>query len=192
MRAGPSESAGRAGSKPPAAAPVGQGGHLPAAGRRQGARAFGVSRGGDLLRAGIDSPARVAGHAPEDRARNRSSSRPPSVTLPAGRTGTSLGVSRGSRRAGQNARRSATARVGVGVSERPSNPRWRSRPRRAHIGQRVEAIAESLGDAPLQIAAHYYLAAAAHLSGDYRGTEDLCRKLIESLHGSEPASGSVS
>jgi tetratricopeptide (TPR) repeat protein len=51
------------------------------------------------------------------------------------------------------------------------------------LAQRVEAIAESLGDAPLQIAAHYYLAAAAHLSGDYRGTEHLCRNLIESLHG---------
>ncbi|HYB74556.1 MAG TPA: tetratricopeptide repeat protein, partial [Candidatus Sulfotelmatobacter sp.] len=28
-----------------------------------------------------------------------------------------------------------------------------------------------------------YLAAAPHLSGDYRGTERVCRKLMESLHG---------
>src|SRR5262249_12692143 len=47
----------------------------------------------------------------------------------------------------------------------------------------VEAIAERLGDVPLQIAGQYYLAAAAHLSGDYRRTEDLCRKLIQLLHG---------
>ncbi len=50
------------------------------------------------------------------------------------------------------------------------------------LAQRVEAIAERLGDVPLQIAAQYYLAAASHLSGDYRGTEDICRKLIQSLH----------
>jgi tetratricopeptide (TPR) repeat protein len=49
------------------------------------------------------------------------------------------------------------------------------------LAQRVEAIAERLGDVPLQIAAQYYLAAASHLSGDHRGTEHLCRKLIESL-----------
>ena len=36
------------------------------------------------------------------------------------------------------------------------------------FAQTVEAIAERLGDVPLQIAAQYYLAAASHLSGDYR------------------------
>jgi class 3 adenylate cyclase/tetratricopeptide (TPR) repeat protein len=51
------------------------------------------------------------------------------------------------------------------------------------LAQRVEAIAERLGDVPLQIAAQYYLAAASHLAGDYRGTEQVCRRLIESLHG---------
>jgi tetratricopeptide (TPR) repeat protein len=48
--------------------------------------------------------------------------------------------------------------------------------------QTVEAIAERLGNAPLQIAARFYLAAASHLSGDYRGTEHVCRKLMQSLH----------
>ena len=48
--------------------------------------------------------------------------------------------------------------------------------------QTVEAIAERLGDVPLQIAAQFYLAAASHLSADYRGTEHLSRKLMQSLH----------
>ena len=51
------------------------------------------------------------------------------------------------------------------------------------FAQRVEAIAERLGDVPLQIAAQYYLSAASYLSGDYRGTEHVCRKLMQSLHG---------
>ncbi len=51
------------------------------------------------------------------------------------------------------------------------------------LARRVEAIAERLGDVPLRIAAQYYLAAAAHLSGDYRATENLCRNLIHSLRG---------
>ncbi len=51
------------------------------------------------------------------------------------------------------------------------------------FAQRVEAIAERLGDVPLQIAAQYYLTAASHLSGDYRGTEHVCRKLMQLLHG---------
>ncbi len=51
------------------------------------------------------------------------------------------------------------------------------------FAQRVEAIAVRLGDVPLQIVAQYYLVAASHLSGDHRGTEHLCRKLIQSLHG---------
>jgi class 3 adenylate cyclase/tetratricopeptide (TPR) repeat protein len=49
------------------------------------------------------------------------------------------------------------------------------------FAQRVKAIAERLGDAPLQIAAQYYLAAAFHLSGDYRATEHVCRNLMQSL-----------
>jgi class 3 adenylate cyclase/tetratricopeptide (TPR) repeat protein len=51
------------------------------------------------------------------------------------------------------------------------------------LAQTVEAIAERLGDVPLRIAAQYYLAAASQLSGDYRGTEQVCRRLMESLHG---------
>jgi tetratricopeptide (TPR) repeat protein len=47
----------------------------------------------------------------------------------------------------------------------------------------VETIGERLADAPLQIAAQYYLAAASHLSGDYRGTEHRCRQLMQSLRG---------
>ena len=50
------------------------------------------------------------------------------------------------------------------------------------LAQRVEAIAERLGDVPLQITAQFYLAAASHLSGDHRGTERVCRKLMQSLH----------
>jgi tetratricopeptide (TPR) repeat protein len=50
------------------------------------------------------------------------------------------------------------------------------------FAQTVEAIAERLGDVALQIAAQFYLAAAFHLSGDYRGTERVCRTLMQSLH----------
>jgi class 3 adenylate cyclase/tetratricopeptide (TPR) repeat protein len=50
------------------------------------------------------------------------------------------------------------------------------------LAQTVEAIAERLGDIPLQIAAQFYLTAAPYLSGDYRGTERVCRKLMQSLH----------
>jgi class 3 adenylate cyclase/tetratricopeptide (TPR) repeat protein len=49
------------------------------------------------------------------------------------------------------------------------------------LAQRVEAIAERLGDVPLQIAAQYYLAAGSKLSGDYRGTGDVFRRLTQSL-----------
>jgi tetratricopeptide (TPR) repeat protein len=52
--------------------------------------------------------------------------------------------------------------------------------------QRVEAIAETLGDVPLQVVAQYYLLLACHLAGDYRGTEHHCRRLMQSLQG-EPA-----
>jgi len=51
------------------------------------------------------------------------------------------------------------------------------------FAQRVEAIAGRLGDVPLQITAQYYLSAVPYLSGDYRGTEHVCRKLMQSLHG---------
>src|SRR5262245_61159525 len=49
------------------------------------------------------------------------------------------------------------------------------------LAERVEAIAERLGDAQLQIAPQYYLTAAPHLSADYRGTERACRSLLQSL-----------
>ncbi len=51
------------------------------------------------------------------------------------------------------------------------------------IAQRVEAIGDTLGDVPLQVVAQYYLLLACYLSGDYQGTEDLCRKLMQALHG---------
>jgi tetratricopeptide (TPR) repeat protein len=57
------------------------------------------------------------------------------------------------------------------------------------LAQRVEAIAERLGDAPLQIAAQYYLAAASYLSGDYRATEHVCRNLMQSLHDQRTREG---
>ena len=51
------------------------------------------------------------------------------------------------------------------------------------FAQRVEAIGETLGDVPLQVAAQYYLVMACHISGDYRGTEHVCRRLMQSLQG---------
>jgi class 3 adenylate cyclase/tetratricopeptide (TPR) repeat protein len=47
----------------------------------------------------------------------------------------------------------------------------------------VEAIGTSLGDMPLQVAGAYYHVWLGALSGDYRGTERLCRTLINSLSG---------
>jgi len=51
------------------------------------------------------------------------------------------------------------------------------------FAQRVGAIGERLGDVPLQVAAHYYLVLASYVSGDYRETEHLCRKLMQLLQG---------
>jgi hypothetical protein len=45
------------------------------------------------------------------------------------------------------------------------------------FAQTVAAVAERVGDVPLQIAA-----AASYLSGDYRATEHLCLNLMQSLH----------
>jgi class 3 adenylate cyclase/tetratricopeptide (TPR) repeat protein len=49
--------------------------------------------------------------------------------------------------------------------------------------QRVEAISEALGDIALHVAAQYYLIYVCQLSGDYRGTEHICRRQIQSLEG---------
>jgi tetratricopeptide (TPR) repeat protein len=51
------------------------------------------------------------------------------------------------------------------------------------FAQRVEAIGETLSDVPLQVAAQYYHIMACYLAGDYRGTEHVCRRLIQSLQG---------
>jgi tetratricopeptide (TPR) repeat protein len=57
------------------------------------------------------------------------------------------------------------------------------------FAQTVAAVAERLGDVPLQIAAQYYLAAASYLSGDYRATEHLCWNLMQSLHDQRTREG---
>ncbi len=51
------------------------------------------------------------------------------------------------------------------------------------FAQQVEAIGASLGDVPLQIAGQYYHVWLGALSGDYRGTERLCRTLMDALPG---------
>jgi tetratricopeptide (TPR) repeat protein len=51
------------------------------------------------------------------------------------------------------------------------------------FAQRVQAIAETLADIPLQVAAQYYLLMACHNSDDYGGTEHFCQKLMQSLQG---------
>jgi tetratricopeptide (TPR) repeat protein len=50
------------------------------------------------------------------------------------------------------------------------------------LAQRVEAMAERLGDVPLHIAAQYYLVVSSTQGGDYRTTEEICRAMIQSLH----------
>ena len=51
------------------------------------------------------------------------------------------------------------------------------------FAQQVEAIGASLSDFPLQVAGRYYHVWLGALSGDYRGTERLCRTLMDSLPG---------
>jgi predicted ATPase/class 3 adenylate cyclase len=51
------------------------------------------------------------------------------------------------------------------------------------VAQRVQAIGDTLGDVSLRVAAQYYLALACLISGDYRGTEHVCRRLMQSLQG---------
>ena len=49
--------------------------------------------------------------------------------------------------------------------------------------QRIQAIGETLADVPLQVAAQYYQVHIGYMSGDHRGTEDACRRLMELLQG---------
>ena len=128
--------------------------HVPPAGRRQGTGPFGLPRGGEPLRTGTDGLAAPARDARDNRARDRSSARPSPVALPAERAHDGLEVSRGSRRVGQNARRSATTRMGVGVYEWPSLAHRRSRHRRAPVcgdgrGHRVNVSATFPSRSPL-------------------------------------------
>jgi class 3 adenylate cyclase/tetratricopeptide (TPR) repeat protein len=51
--------------------------------------------------------------------------------------------------------------------------------------QRIETIAETLGDLPLQVVAQYYLLLACHLSGDYRSTERHSHRLRQLLRGAQ-------
>jgi class 3 adenylate cyclase/tetratricopeptide (TPR) repeat protein len=51
------------------------------------------------------------------------------------------------------------------------------------FAERVGAIGETLGDVPLQVVAQHYLILACHISGDYPGTEHVCRRLMQALHG---------
>jgi hypothetical protein len=53
------------------------------------------------------------------------------------------------------------------------------------FAQRVEAIAKTLGDGPLQVAAQYYLIVACHTAGDYPGTEHASRRLMQLLPGDQ-------
>jgi class 3 adenylate cyclase/tetratricopeptide (TPR) repeat protein len=51
------------------------------------------------------------------------------------------------------------------------------------FAEQVEAIGASLSDVPLQVAGRYYHVWLGALLGDYRGTERICRTLIDSLPG---------
>jgi tetratricopeptide (TPR) repeat protein len=53
---------------------------------------------------------------------------------------------------------------------------------RTYVDQ-VQAIGETLADVPLQVAAQYYQFHIGYMSGDYRGTEDTCRRLMQLLQG---------
>jgi class 3 adenylate cyclase/tetratricopeptide (TPR) repeat protein len=51
------------------------------------------------------------------------------------------------------------------------------------FAEQAEAIGDSLDDVPLRVAGRYYRVWLGALSGDYRETEHLCRKLIDALPG---------
>jgi class 3 adenylate cyclase/tetratricopeptide (TPR) repeat protein len=51
------------------------------------------------------------------------------------------------------------------------------------FGQRARAIAESLGDVPLQVTGNLYLGTAYLGTGDYREAEDCLRKVLQLLEG---------
>jgi tetratricopeptide (TPR) repeat protein len=51
------------------------------------------------------------------------------------------------------------------------------------FGQNAQAIAESLGDVPLQVMGNWYLGAACVSTGDYRRAEDLLLKALPLLEG---------
>ena len=51
------------------------------------------------------------------------------------------------------------------------------------FGQNALALAEALGDAPLQMTGHLYLGAACLGAGDYKQAEELLRKVLELLEG---------
>jgi DNA-binding NtrC family response regulator/tetratricopeptide (TPR) repeat protein len=53
------------------------------------------------------------------------------------------------------------------------------------FGQKSCALAESLGDVPLQVVAKTYLGGAYLRTGDYRRAENLLEQVLESLEGSE-------
>jgi tetratricopeptide (TPR) repeat protein len=51
------------------------------------------------------------------------------------------------------------------------------------FGQSAQAIAESLGDVPLQVTGNLYLGVACFGKGDYRQAEELLRKVLQLIEG---------
>jgi hypothetical protein len=49
------------------------------------------------------------------------------------------------------------------------------------FAQRIQTIAETLRDVELQVAAQFYRFHVDYMSGDYRGSEDTCRRVMEFL-----------
>jgi tetratricopeptide (TPR) repeat protein len=51
------------------------------------------------------------------------------------------------------------------------------------FGQTAQAIAEAIGEIPLQVTGHLYLGVACLWTGDYRRAEDLLRSVLQRLEG---------
>ena len=51
------------------------------------------------------------------------------------------------------------------------------------FGESAQAIAETIQDFPLQVAADFYLGVTCFSLGDYHRAEDLCRRVVQSLAG---------
>ena len=153
--------------------------------RQAGAKAFARSANREavsVLRAGTDGPPASARDPRDAGAGHRSSLRSEHCTPSARRIRADLRLSPRSRGPGQDTRRSTATRPAVRLYVPQPLDDWSS-DGSARVRPERQAIAESLGDVPLQVTGSLYLGAAYLWTGDYRRAEDLLLKVLQLLEG---------